>query len=68
MEISSDLTLFKDKINLKCRCLQRLSTVVVVEVADRTTLEEEDAVVVEEVEEDMEALIAAKILKTEIKK
>ena len=69
MEISSDLTLFHDKTNHKCRCLQHLSMVVAAEDADRTTLEEGGVAVVEEAEvEEEEASIVANFSKTKIRK
>ena len=69
MEINSDLTLFHDKTNHNFRCLQHLSTVVVAEATDRTTLEEGGVAVVEEDEaEEEEASIAANFSKTKIRK
>ena len=69
MEISSDLTLFHDKTNHNFRCHQLLSTGLVGEVADRTTLEDGGVAVIEEAEVDEEeALIAARISKTKIRK
>ena len=69
MEISSDLTLFHDKINHKCQCLQHLSMVAAAEDADRTTSEEGGVAVVEEAEvEEEEALIVANFSKTKIRK
>ena len=61
MEISSDSTLFQDKTNHKCQCLQRLSTAVVEEVAGRTASEEGGVVAVEAAEVAEVALIAVNL-------